>query len=204
MSCNCFPTLVLRKLMRLPRNMQVWARIFFKWTLLWVNVSILLSMDGMENFILSGSNFHLSYLLFVTCFWWTRLQGWCFFPLDARSNIFQGEFAVPPGFHGTDFPFYFPESFVFFYLLLLLGFHFTNPREHINITTFGESFSESFLNFVLRLNPNIKWDPSDITPTWELWNGNTEMLFNVTEAGDPDIRAVKTSSALLERCEWVC
>ena len=77
-------------------------------------------------------------------------------------------------------------------------------RAHINITTFGKSFSESFLNFVLTLNPTtMKWDPSDdITPpNWELWNGDNEMLFNVTEAGVPDIRPVMTSSALLERCQ---
>ena len=95
---------------------------------------------------------------------------------------------------------------------LLLDFHgfichpplfFFSRRENAlkDITTFGKSFSESFLNFVLTLNPTLKWDPSDITPTWELWNGITEMLFNVTEAGAPDIRLVRTSSALLERCE---
>ena len=71
------------------------------------------------------------------------------------------------------------------------------------ITTFGKSFSESFLNFVLTLNTTSKWDSSDITPTWEFWNGITEMLFNMTEAGAPDIRSVRTSSALLERCESV-
>ena len=70
-----------------------------------------------------------------------------------------------------------------------------------DVTTFGKSFSESFLNFVLTLNTTSKWDPLDITPTWEFWNGIDEMLFNVTEAGDPDIRPVTTSSALLERCE---
>ena len=75
-------------------------------------------------------------------------------------------------------------------------------RTNISITAFGKSFSESFLNFVLTLNPTMKWDPSDVTPTWDLWNdGNTEMLFNVTETGAPDIRSVRTSSALLERCE---
>ena len=36
---NCSPTLVHGKLMRLPHNMQVWERIYFRWTLSWVNVS---------------------------------------------------------------------------------------------------------------------------------------------------------------------
>ena len=75
-------------------------------------------------------------------------------------------------------------------------------RAGINITTFGKSFSESFLNFVLTLNTTLKWELSDVTPpTWELWNGINEMLFNVTDAGAPDIHMVRTSSALLERCE---
>jgi hypothetical protein len=79
---------------------------------------------------------------------------------------------------------------------------FLGDRANINITTFTKSFSESFLNFVLTLNPTLKWDPSDITPpTWELWNGVNEMVFNVTEAGAPDIHTVRTSGALLERCE---
>ena len=56
------------------------------------------------------------------------------------------------------------------------------------------------MNFVLTLNATKKWDPSDVTPDWELWNGVNEMVFNVTESGAPDIRPVRTSGALLERC----
>jgi hypothetical protein len=74
-------------------------------------------------------------------------------------------------------------------------------RANLNITTFIKSMSESFLNFALTLNTTLKWDPSDITPNWEMWNGVNEMLFNVTEAGAPDIRPVRTSRALLKRCE---
>ena len=47
-----------------------------------------------------------------------------------------------------------------------------------DITTFGES---SFLNFVLTLNTTLKRDSLDIAPTWELWDGAIEMLFNVTK-----------------------
>ncbi|KAF8871826.1 Alpha/Beta hydrolase protein [Infundibulicybe gibba] len=47
---------------------------------------------------------------------------------------------------------------------------------------FSKAFSGSFLNF------------------WDAWEGSTEMVFNRTEAGNPDIRAMKTSSALLKRC----
>ena len=76
-------------------------------------------------------------------------------------------------------------------------------RANINITTFSKSFSESFLNFVLTLNATSKWDPSsEITPgNWGMWKGVNEMLFNVTEDGEPDIRLVRTESGLLDRCE---
>ena len=85
--------------------------------------------------------------------------------------------------------------------MVSLTFFFFGCRANIKITTFGKSFSESFLNFVLTLNTTMKWDPSDVTPNWGLWNGVNEMLFNVTESGAPNIRLVRTSSALLERCE---
>ena len=55
---------------------------------------------------------------------------------------------------------------------------------------FVKSFTQVFLNFVMTLDPNMKWDPSNITPYWGLWNETTEMLFNTTEGGDPDIRSV--------------
>ena len=53
----------------------------------------------------------------------------------------------------------------------------------------------------MALDTNVKWDISDITPTWQCWQHDaTEMQFNVTAAGVPDIHSVTTSSALLERC----
>jgi cholinesterase len=66
---------------------------------------------------------------------------------------------------------------------------------------FDASFAESFLKFALSLDPNAKFDSADITPHWALWQGSNEMLFNRTEGGDPDIRVVDTSNALLKRCE---
>ncbi|KAF8161671.1 Alpha/Beta hydrolase protein [Crassisporium funariophilum] len=102
---------------------------------------------------------------------------------------FKGEFAIPPGGHGMDVSYYFPS-------MNANGIPaFGNPA-------FDKSFSESFLNFAMALNTNAKTDTSNITPTWGLWDGATEMLFNRTEAGAPDIRAVKTSSALLQRCQF--
>ncbi|KAF8801565.1 alpha/beta-hydrolase [Phlegmacium glaucopus] len=101
-----------------------------------------------------------------------------------NSRGFKGEFAVPPALHGQDVAFYFPGGNL------------------ANISPFGKSFSESFLSFVKTLDTNIKSDSADITPTWQLWEGSNEMLFNVTAAGAPDIRAITTSSALLSRCAF--
>ncbi len=65
---------------------------------------------------------------------------------------------------------------------------------------FDASFAESYLKFAMALNPNAKFDPNDITPHWDTWQGANEMLFNHTEAGVPVIKQIRTSTALLERC----
>ncbi|KAG6872737.1 hypothetical protein C0995_007059 [Termitomyces sp. Mi166 len=69
-----------------------------------------------------------------------------------------------------------------------------------NNANFIKAFSHSFLDFAVSLNPNYKSSPT-ITPKWGLWEGKNEMLFNMTEGGLPDVRTIKTSSALLQRCE---
>jgi len=70
---------------------------------------------------------------------------------------------------------------------------FANPE-------FDKAFPQTFLDFVTMLNPNLKVSPT-ITPLWKLWDGSNEMLFNRTEGGAPDIRSVKTSVELLNRCK---
>lgn len=75
-----------------------------------------------------------------------------------------------------------------------------------NNPAFDHAFSESFLNFVMALDPNVKADPTDITPHWNTWNQDeTEMLFNKTDAtpGDPVVVPLMTSEALLGRCRCV-
>ena len=123
------------------------------------------------------------------------------------SSPFQGEFGVPPASHAEDVAFYFPVPFVNFAIapspmVLFTFFNLYSGHQDV-ITTFGKAFAESFLNFAIFLNPNVKWDLSNITPPWGLWDGNTEMLFNVTESWSPDIHSVTTSTAVLERCKWV-
>jgi len=66
---------------------------------------------------------------------------------------------------------------------------------------FDNSFSESFMNFAMNLDTNVKHDPTNITPLWPLWAGSNEMLFNKTEAGAAIVQVVKTSTALLNRCK---
>ncbi|PPQ79378.1 hypothetical protein CVT25_002648 [Psilocybe cyanescens] len=102
---------------------------------------------------------------------------------------YKGLFAIPPGTHGTDLIYYFPGS-------VSPGgdLPFPNPD-------FIKAFTETFPNFATSLNPNKKWE-SNITPPWSSWNGSNEMLFNQTETNAPDIRSIKTSNALLDRCRF--
>ncbi|KDR78758.1 hypothetical protein GALMADRAFT_137768 [Galerina marginata CBS 339.88] len=102
------------------------------------------------------------------------------------GHAYKATFAIPPGGHGDDVPYFFPNG---------TTPAFANPA-------FAKAFSESFLNFAMSYNVNTKWDPTDITPQWQLWNGSNEMLFNKTEAGALDIRPVKSNQGLLERCNF--
>ncbi|KAF5379722.1 hypothetical protein D9615_005696 [Tricholomella constricta] len=102
---------------------------------------------------------------------------------------FKSEFAVPPGGHGNDVAYYYPSGT-------------PNGAPPFNNPAFVKAFSQSFMDFAMALNPNVKSDTSSITPRWGLWAGDNEMLFNRTEGGLPDIRAIKTSRALLERCDF--
>ncbi|PPQ80630.1 hypothetical protein CVT25_001636 [Psilocybe cyanescens] len=111
-----------------------------------------------------------------------------YFLLRAFGGLgFKGEFAVPPGTHGMESAFYFNNGAL--------------PAAFPNLK-FVNAFSESFQNFGISLDPNVKTDPTNITPPWKLWNGTNEMLFDRTKAGAPDIRAFKTSDALVERCNF--
>ena len=54
----------------------------------------------------------------------------------------------------------------------------------------------------MSLDPNVKVDPSNITPQWELYGlSANEMMFNKTTEGIPDIRSVKTNEELSTRCK---
>ncbi|KAI3607697.1 cephalosporin esterase [Moniliophthora roreri] len=97
----------------------------------------------------------------------------------------KGEFALPPAVHGLDIDYYFP----------------TGKALSFNNTAFLNAFSQSFLSFVISLDPNVKVDPANITPQWSLYSdGNTEMKFNKTADNEPNVTAITTDDNLLERC----
>ena len=67
---------------------------------------------------------------------------------------------------------------------------------------FDKAFAEAFLDFAISLTPNVKWDSTNVTPAFAPWVGShSEMLFNKTAGGAPDIRRVQTDSGVLKRCE---
>ncbi|KAF8144537.1 Alpha/Beta hydrolase protein [Mycena galopus ATCC 62051] len=104
------------------------------------------------------------------------------------GRAFKGEFAIPPGLHADDYGYYWPSS--------------STPA--FQNTDFINAFAQSFTAFAIALDPNVKISPT-ITPPWNKWNamtGHTEMLFNKTEADVPLIKPVRTSEALLKRCEF--
>ncbi|KDQ25027.1 hypothetical protein PLEOSDRAFT_1047807 [Pleurotus ostreatus PC15] len=111
-----------------------------------------------------------------------------YFMLNAfPGTSFKGEFAVPNGSHGEDVAFYFTSS---------------GPPA-FNNPTFITAFSGAFMDFATALDPNRKIDSTNITPQWSRHLiRNAEMLFNRTVGGQPDIRAITTSSTLLQRCAF--
>ncbi|KAF8071638.1 Alpha/Beta hydrolase protein [Lyophyllum atratum] len=107
------------------------------------------------------------------------------------GQSWKAEFAIPPAHHGDDIQYYFPSQ-------TPSGF----PA--FNNTAFDRAFSEQFLDFAMRLNPNVKARHLlNIIPPWNTWDiRNTEMLFNRTADGAPLVKATSTSSTLLDRCTF--
>ncbi|KAK7461911.1 hypothetical protein VKT23_008342 [Stygiomarasmius scandens] len=106
------------------------------------------------------------------------------FPL--RS--FKGEYAVPPARHGNDQPYYWQSS----------------GTPSFPNADFIKAFSQGFLAFAMSLDPNIKYDRTNIMPRWDRYTlGRPEMIFNRTEDGTaPDLHENSTDSGLLERCRF--
>ncbi|KAJ7275934.1 alpha beta-hydrolase [Mycena rebaudengoi] len=114
------------------------------------------------------------------------------------GSAFKAEFAILPGLHGRDLPYYFAHIGADVPVLDFPVF---------NNTQFIDAFAQSFTAFAISLDPNVKIDPGSITPRWDQYKsdsdgGRTEMVFNKTEGDIPDVRAVKTERKVLERCEF--
>ena len=121
----------------------------------------------------------------------------------------KGEFTVPSSSMSQMFPSIFQSSFVvtgFSRDFIYPSFFCTEKKcleRYYNRDIWKILFFELFLNFVATFSTTLKWDPSDITLTWQLWNGTTEMLFNHDGSqcsGYSFGEDVKFT--LLERCEW--
>ncbi|KAL0578555.1 hypothetical protein V5O48_003456 [Marasmius crinis-equi] len=112
-----------------------------------------------------------------------------YYLLNAFQNqSFKGEFALLPALHASDIAFYFPT----------LGAPIT-----FNNTDFINAFAQSFISFAISLDPNVKVDPTNITPQWNLYSmGDTEMVFNKTAENLPDVHAITTNEDLLARCSF--
>ncbi|KAL0065729.1 hypothetical protein AAF712_007212 [Marasmius tenuissimus] len=110
-----------------------------------------------------------------------------YFIVDAfQDRAFKGRFAVPPAQHGADVNYYFPSG-------RTLAF---------NNTDFQKAFSQSFLSFVISLDPNAKFDSSNITPEWRMFSdGQSEMVFNRT-GDEADVHSAVADKDLLERCSF--
>ncbi|KAJ8496645.1 hypothetical protein ONZ45_g12370 [Pleurotus djamor] len=100
---------------------------------------------------------------------------------------FRGMYAVPPALHGDDVPLSFPS--------------FGTPV--VQNTFFALTYSESFIRFILSLNPTRGLKSKYITPPWsEYTKTGSEMVFNLTSSGEPDIRSAQSDPGLLERCAY--
>ncbi|KAK1229851.1 hypothetical protein PQX77_007069 [Marasmius sp. AFHP31] len=110
------------------------------------------------------------------------------------NHTYMGEFAISPAIHGQDLLYYWPS------LATTLP---EVPSSTFNNTDFINAFAQSFVSFAISLDPNIKVDPSNITPQWDLYHlANNEMVFNKTANDLPDVRPAKKERNFLERCSF--
>ncbi|VDC03515.1 unnamed protein product [Peniophora sp. CBMAI 1063] len=113
-----------------------------------------------------------------------------FYALNAfpATSGWKGEFAIPPGTHGSELAYLFADS--------------VQGLPAFNNTAFISAFQSSFFSTAVSLNPNAH-DSEDLKPNWPTFQetGKT-MFFNETMTGAPEVVTISTSSALLERCAF--
>ncbi|PBK93163.1 alpha/beta-hydrolase [Armillaria gallica] len=107
------------------------------------------------------------------------------------KRTFKGQFAIPPATHGMDVAFYFTAN--------------ASGVPAFNNADFDEAFADSFLAFVVSLDPNHTFEPT-ITPDWNPFSfqqgHQVEMRFNRTAGGDPAVSPFTTPEDLLDRCSF--
>ncbi|KAJ7205923.1 cephalosporin esterase [Mycena haematopus] len=86
------------------------------------------------------------------------------------GQAYKGQMAVPPGFHGEDILYYYPDFTSFI------------TAEPFDNAAFATAFSQGFVSFAANVNPNSKLRAS-ITPLWSRWSPSAplEMVFNQTD-----------------------
>ncbi|KXN89294.1 Fatty acyl-CoA hydrolase precursor, medium chain [Leucoagaricus sp. SymC.cos] len=114
-----------------------------------------------------------------------------------KGRGFKGEFAVPPALHADNLAYYFANSPV--------AKLQTPPFANVE---FANDFSQLLMNFVLSLDPNVKWDSANTTPDWPKWSEDRreEMVFNRTSGvvgkEEPMIDVRGSEEGVLSRCAY--
>ena len=118
----------------------------------------------------------------------------CLLCHEVAAHLFNRENST---FYGDDISYYFPQYVVESSVCV----DNSKPSEAIidqtprfNNSEFIDNSSPSFLNLVITMDTNIKWDVSNTLPRWPQWieEDLVEMLFDRTEMGVPMFELEKT------------
>ena len=159
---------------------------------------------------LQFSNFHLSNVLPATCVYGTWIQGTSvkvkFVVKKLADRLYINRLNLLFHLENMDKMSYITcISHVPYSKYCYTDLHSSNSASPppFNNPTFINNFSQSFLNFAMFLDTNIKSDPANTVPHWAKWDEGsvTEMVFNKTDSGRPVFDSIETSRKLLERCE---
>ncbi|KAH6909222.1 Alpha/Beta hydrolase protein [Coprinopsis sp. MPI-PUGE-AT-0042] len=102
---------------------------------------------------------------------------------------YKGSLDVPPAMHGDDLSYLFPGI--------------TTAPVSFDNAQFAQAFSQSFMDFVLAGDPNVKRDPTSILPAWAAWSPSAPAEVSFNRTGDsPNIAAIFTNPGVLERCQF--
>ncbi|TRM64243.1 Alpha/Beta hydrolase protein [Schizophyllum amplum] len=113
--------------------------------------------------------------------------------LRAFDAPYKGLFAIPPGRHGQDVPYYFPSRD-------------PAPAQRFDNPAFQRAFAGAIFDFArsgaLDEKPTSGMTEG-IRPKWPVWSSSSpaEMLFNRTR-DEPVVRLIHTDADLFERCRF--